>query len=330
MPAKLKLTSLPLKSAAFIEPMECLALTKLPDSANWVWEIKIDGYRAIAVKADHVNLYSRTRNSFNSKFNYIVEALADLPSGTVIDGEIVALDDEGRPNFNSLQNFRTGASHIQYYVFDLLCLNNRDTTRLSLIERRNLLKTLSFKDKRIKILDYIEAEPSELVRAVREQKLEGIVGKRKDSVYERGKRSGAWIKHRVNRGQEFVIGGYTPGLHGLDAIIVGYYRGKELVYVARTRNGFVPASRRQLFEKLKSLVILNCPFVNLPEKKQSRWGLGLTAEEMKKCVWVKPKLVAHIEFLEWTEADHLRHSNFVGLREDKDPKRVVKEHAGEA
>jgi bifunctional non-homologous end joining protein LigD len=116
----------------------------------------------------------------------------------------------------------------------------------------------------------------------------------------------------------------------LDAIIVGYYRGKELVYVARTRNGFVPASRRQLFEKLKPLVIPNCPFVNLPEKKQSRWGLGLTAEEMKKCVWVKPKLVAQIEFLEWTEADHLRHSKFVGLREDKDPRSVVKEHAGEA
>jgi DNA ligase D-like protein (predicted ligase) len=330
MPSKPELTSLPQKPAAFIEPMDCLAVTKLPDSTNWVWEIKIDGYRAIAVKTDHVNLYSRTRNSFNSKFSYIVEALWDMPQDTVLDGEIVAIDDDGRPNFNSLQNFRTGASHIQYYVFDLLCLNNRDTTRLPLIERRTLLKTLSFKDKRIKILDYIEAEPSELVRAVREQKLEGIVGKRKDSVYEPGTRSGSWIKHRLNRGQEFVIGGYTPGLHGLDAIIVGYYRGEELVYVARTRNGFVPASRRQLFEKLKPLVIPNCPFVNLPEKKQSRWGLGLTAEEMKKCVWVKPKLVAQIEFLEWTEADHLRHSKFVGLREDKDPRSVVKEHAGEA
>src|SRR5258708_2391450 len=117
MPAQLKLTSLPQKSAAFIEPMECLAVTKLPDSRSWVWEIKIDGYRAIAVKTDHVNLYSRTRNSFNRKFSYIVEALWDMPQGTVLDGEIVAIDDDGRPNFNSLQNFRTGASHIQYYVF---------------------------------------------------------------------------------------------------------------------------------------------------------------------------------------------------------------------
>jgi ATP-dependent DNA ligase len=209
-------------------------------------------------------------------------------------------------------------------------LSNRDTTKLRLVERRELLKTLSFKDKRIKIIDYIEAEPTELLRAVREQQLEGIVGKRKDSLYEPGARSGAWIKHRVNRGQEFVIGGYTPGLHGLDATIIGYYRQKELIYAARTRNGFVPASRRHLFEKLKPLIIPECPFVNLPEKKQSRWGQGLTAEEMKKCIWVKPKLVAQIEFLEWTDADHLRHSKFVGLREDKDARKVVKEHAGES
>jgi len=329
MPSKPKLTSLPQKPASFIEPMDCLAVTKLPDSANWVWEIKIDGYRAIAVKSDRVNFYSRTRNSFNNKFSYIVEALSDMPQGTVLDGELVAIDDEGRPNFNLLQNFRTGARNIQYYVFDLLCLNNQDTTRLPLIERRTLLKTLSFKDKRIKILDCVEAEPSELLQVVREQKLEGIVGKRKDSPYEPGSRSGAWIKHRVNCGQEFVIGGYTPGLHGLDAIIVGYYRGKELVYVARARNGFVPASRRQLFEKLKPLMISKCPFVNLPEKKQSRWGQGLTAEEMKKCIWVKSKLVAQIEFLEWTDGEHLRHTKFVGLREDKDPRSVVREHAGE-
>jgi ATP-dependent DNA ligase len=214
--------------------MDCLAVAKLPDSANWVWEIKIDGYRTIAVKPDdRVNLYSRTRNSFNSKFNYIVDALSEIPAGTVLDGELVAIDDDGRPNFNLLQNFRAGADRIHFYVFDLLCLNNRDTTRLPLIERRDLLKTLYFKDKRSKILDYVEAEPAELVRAVREQKLKGIVSKRKDSLYEPGARSGAWIKHRVNRGQELVIGGYTPGLHRLDAIIVGYYRGKELVYVAR-------------------------------------------------------------------------------------------------
>jgi ATP-dependent DNA ligase len=256
MPPKLRLTSLSQKDAAFIEPMECLAVSKLPDTANWVWEIKIDRYRAIAVKSDPVNLYSRTKKSFNSKFPYIADALADLPPGTVVDGELVAIDENGRPNFNLLQNFRTGASRIQFYVFDLLCLNNRDTTKLPLIERRELLKTLAFKDKRIKIVDYVEAQPTDLLSAVREQHLEGIVGKRKDSLYQPGKRTSAWIKFRVNCGQELVIGGYVPGTQRLDSIIVGYYRGKDLIYVARVRNGFVPASRRRT--SVLTLPLYNC------------------------------------------------------------------------
>lgn len=184
---------------------------------------------------------------------------------------------------------------------------------------------MSITDKRIKLVDYLEAAPGNLLAAIRAQRLEGIVGKRKTSLYEPGKRSGAWIKFRVNAGQEFVIGGYIPGPHGLDAIIVGFYRDKELIYVARVRNGFVPATRRLVFEKLKPLVQVECPFVNLPETHKSRWGEGLTAEDMKKCIWTRPKLVAQVEFLEWTGSNHLRHSKFVGLREDKDASAVTKE-----
>ena len=136
---------------------------------------------------------------------------------------------------------------------------------------------LKFKSPRIRISDYVEASATDMLDAVREQGLEGIVGKRKDSLYEPGKRSGAWIKYRVNLGQEFVIGGYLPGTHGLDSIVVGYYKDDDLIYVARVRNGFVPASRRQMFEKLRLLVIPECLFVNLPEKHRSRWGEGLTA-----------------------------------------------------
>ena len=133
-----------------------------------------------------------------------------------------------------------------------------------------------------------------------------------DSHYQPGKRSGAWIKHRVNRGQEFVIGGYFPGPHGFDSLIVGYYDKDNLTYVARTRNGFVPASRRQVFSKLKHLVTPTCPFVNLPETRRSRFGEELNAEKMKKAIWLRPESVAQIEFLEWTEGDRLRHSKFVG------------------
>ena len=118
-------------------------------------------------------------------------------------------------------------------------------------------------------------------------------------------------------------------LHGVDAIVVGYYRGEDLLYVARVRNGFVPASRRQVFTRLKPLLTPKCPFVNLPEAYKGRWGEGLTAADMGKCVWVRPEIVARIEFLEWTASDHLRHSKFAGLREDKDARTVIKEHGGE-
>ena len=120
--------------------------------------------------------------------------------------------------------------------------------------------------------------------------------------------------------------------HSLDAIIVGYYNGNDLIYVARVRNGLLPASRRRLLnlERLQPLVTPECPFVNLPATGESRWGEGLTADDIKNCVWVRPTFVAQIEFLEWTDGDHLRHRKFVGLREDKDPRSVVREHAGEA
>jgi DNA ligase D-like protein (predicted ligase) len=321
------LRSLPKTKASFVEPMECLSVAELPEGSQWLWEIKLDGYRALAVKSSsNVTLFSRRKKSLNTRFPYIVEALSDLPDGTVVDGELVGLDDSGRPDFNLLQNFQAEASRIHYYIFDLLVCKDRDLTRLPLVERRALLKSLVvIRDKRIRISDYVEAGATELLAAVREQQLEGIVGKRKDSLYEPGKRSGAWIKYRVNRAQEFVIGGYFPGPHGFDSLIVGYYDGDNLMYVARTRNGFVPASRRQVFSKVKHLVATECPFVNLPETRKARWGEALTAEKMKKCVWVHPEAVAQIEFLEWTEADGLRHSKFVALRDDKNPRKVVKE-----
>jgi DNA ligase D-like protein (predicted ligase) len=327
-----RLDSLPKTEASFVEPMECLSVSKLPAGLEWLWEIKLDGYRALAVKSrTGLTLFSRRKKSFNRQFPHIVEALADLPEGTVVDGEVVAVDESGRPNFNLLQNFRAEASRIQYYVFDLLCWKDRDLTRVPMVERRALLKSLVvIRDKRIRIADYLEAAPKDLLAAVREQGLEGIIGKRKDSVYQPGKRSGAWIKYRVNRGQEFVIGGYFPGPHGIDSLIVGYYDEGKLTYVARTRNGFVPASRRQVFSKLKHLVTPACPFVNLPETRRSRFGEELNAEKMTKAVWLRPEAVAQIEFLEWTEGDRLRHSKFVGLREDKNPRSVVKEHASEA
>jgi len=130
---------------------------------------------------------------------------------------------------------------------------------------------------------------------------------------------------RINQGQEFVIGGYTPSVRNFDALIFGYYQGDKLLYAARTRNGFTPASRAELYRRFRSLEVPECPFVNLPELRGGRWGQGLTAEKMKGCRWLKPVLVGQFEFVEWTPDAHLRHSRFVTHREDKDPKEVRRE-----
>ena len=130
---------------------------------------------------------------------------------------------------------------------------------------------------------------------------------------------------RVNQGQEFVIGGYTPSPKNFDAVIFGYYEGDRLLYVARTRNGFTPRSRQQLFSHLHKLETAMCPFANLPEGRSGRWGQGLISTKMAECRWVKPVLVGQFEFVEWTPDNHLRHSRFVGLREDKEPKEAGRE-----
>ena len=143
------------------------------------------------------------------------------------------------------------------------------------------------------------------------------MAKRRDSPYEPGQRSGAWLKMRVNRSQELVIGGYTPSTHNFDALVIGYYEKGQLLYAARTRNGFTPASRAELFKDLRLLRSALCPFANLPEKKAGRWGAGLTAAKRKECIWLQPQLVAQFEFLEWTDVNHLRHTRFLGMRPDK-------------
>ncbi len=154
-----------------------------------------------------------------------------------------------------------------------------------------------------------------MIAAVRAQGLEGLVAKRLDSVYEPGARSGVWRKMRINRSEEFVIGGYTKGGRTFDALVLGRYEGECLVYVARTRVGFTPASRERLMERLRPLEIPECPFANLPEARSGRWGEGLTADKMKECVWVRPELLAEVEFVEWTPEGHLRHARFVGLKD---------------
>jgi len=214
-------------------------------------------------------------------------------------------------------------------VFDVLVHRGRRLLEEPLERRRQILSEAidDIKAAPIGLSESLSAGTKELIRVAKEFGFEGIVAKRKDSLYESGKRSGAWVKYKVNQGQEFVIGDYTPG-NPLDALVVGYYQEGKLLYAAKVRNGFVPNLRREVARKFNGLEADTCPFANLPEKKRTQWAL--TKEEMKNCVWLKPQLVAQnlIEFTEWTPDGHLRHSKFVGMRDDKEAREVVREIEG--
>ena len=320
MPARVK--------ARFVEPMLLLRSDTLPDDpGRWSYQLKLDGYRAIAFKSDgKVHLRSRNDNDFSRRYRDVVRGLANLPNETVIDGEVVALDQDGRPSFNLLQNYSPGTP-VVYYVFDVMTLAGRDVKARTLEERRQLLEddVLPTLREPVRYAGELNAGLRELVHSVKAQGLEGLVAKRRDSLYEAGLRSGAWMKMRINRGQEFVIGGYTFGTSSFDALVIGYFDGARLIYVARTRNGFTPRLRDQLFKKFRPLEIDACPFANLPEAKGGRWGQGLTKAKMADCRWLEPVLVGQFEFVEWTPDNHLRHTRFVGLREDKRARDVGRE-----
>jgi DNA ligase D-like protein (predicted ligase) len=317
-----------LTKARFIEPMLPLRKEHLLEGREWQYELKLDGYRAIAFKTNgKLYLRSRNDNDFLARYPAISLALKALPDNTVIDGEIVAFDEAGKPSFNTLQNQGSSGVPLVYFVFDLLILSGRDVMREPLEKRQALLKeqVLPKLSDPVRHIAAFDASLAELIDSIKVSGLEGLVAKRRDSVYEPGQRSGAWQKMRVNQGQEFVIGGYTLGGKAFDALVFGYYEGDRLIYVARTRNGFSPSSSAELMKRFKGLEIKTCPFANLPEPRGGRWGQGFTAEKMKECQWLNPVLVGQFEFLEWTPDNHVRHSRFMALREDRTACRVKKE-----
>jgi bifunctional non-homologous end joining protein LigD len=310
----------------FIEPMQAALVRELPDGGLWTYEAKLDGYRCLAAKRNgKALLWSRRGNGFTGRFPEIAHACDKLPADTMIDGEMVAIDGNGLCSFNALQHTRSMA-HIQFYAFDVLIHRGRNVMRLTLETRRSLLAdALAKVEYPVLRSTPFNAKPADLIRAARELELEGVIAKRKGSIYEPGRRSGAWLKYKINRSQEFVIGGYTVGIDPFDALIVGCYEGRQLRYASRVKAGFNPPLRRELYRLLTILETDRCPFANLPEGRRYRWDVGLTQANMEKCRWLRPKLVAQIEFTEWTPDGHLRHSSFAGLRDDKDPRLIVRE-----
>jgi bifunctional non-homologous end joining protein LigD len=211
-----------------------------------------------------------------------------------------------------------------FYAFDLLHLDGTDLTRRPLVERKAALEQV-VDASGILLSAALPGTAARVVAAVRTLGLEGVIAKRKDSRYDAGLRSEAWLKLKLELQQEFVVGGYRPGPHGVDALLVGYYEGKALRFAGKVRAGFTPHTRREVAARLAPLHASRCPFADLPNSRASHWGGGVTAEQMDEMQWVRPRLVAQIRFVEWTVDGHLRHAAFLGLRDDKAPADVRRE-----
>jgi bifunctional non-homologous end joining protein LigD len=309
-------------------------LSKLPkDDDAWGYEIKWDGVRAIAYcQAGRVQLETRNLREVSSQYPEIRKLGAELGSReAVLDGELVTFDDQERPSFQRLQSrmHLTSDSVIRrrmrdvpvtYMLFDLLYLDGRSTMELPYEERRERLGSLKLEGPHWQTPSYHSGDGASLLAATRERGLEGIVAKRLDSRYTPGKRGGAWLKVKNVQSQEVVIGGWLPGKGRRDgmlgSLLVGYYdheRGDKptLVYAGKVGTGFDAEDLRRLGEKLEPLRRKTSPFEGRQPPKDS--------------VFVKPRLVAEIEFSEWTAAGTLRHPSFKGLRDDKSPEEVVRE-----
>jgi bifunctional non-homologous end joining protein LigD len=312
---------------------------QLPTDDHWCFEVKLDGIRAIAVKTGKkVALYSRRPRDISAEYPEIVSALASLPvHSLVLDGEIVALESGGRTSFQALQNARSegrGKQSLFYYCFDLLHMDGRDMMGLPMQQRRAILTAvLPGGNRLVRLAPILEGTPTKIWSTVEKMGYEGVIAKQKDSVYESGRRSGAWMKIKRLNEQEFVIGGYTPpeGSRAFfGALLLGVYEGEKLAFVSRVGTGFNNRSLKSLFDLFQPFKIETCPFWNLPTQRSGKFGQGVTQAEMRRCVWLKPRLVCQVRFLEWTGDNSLRQPVFIALRQDKKPREVVRERAAQA
>jgi DNA ligase D-like protein (predicted ligase) len=306
-----------------IRPMLATSATELPEGRDWSYEVKWDGYRAIAIKdAAAVQLSSRNVKDLTREYPGVAAGVRTLGHRSVmLDGEIVAIDDQGRPTFQALHHRTIKGIHIVYYAFDILHLDGRDLKNDPLDRRREVLAQV-VAGTPLFLSDALPGTPAAIQQVIRQLGLEGVVAKRRSSVYVPGKRTEAWLKVKFNRRQEFVVGGFKPHATNFDSLLVGYYEGQKLYFAGKVRAGFTPASRADVFRRIASDQTPRCPFVNLPSSATSHWGEGISEEEMTKLRWVKPRHVAEVSFVEWTRDGNLRHAQFVGVREDKSPREV--------
>jgi DNA ligase D-like protein (predicted ligase)/DNA ligase D-like protein (predicted 3'-phosphoesterase) len=300
-----------------VKPMLATPVAAPFDHPDWVFEVKWDGYRAVAeIREKAVSLYSRNGIPFNKKFAPIAEALRKLGLEAVLDGEIVVVDEQGRPDFQMLQHYQdSGSGQLLYYVFDLLYFRGHDLTDLPLLKRKELLKKILPSTPRIRFSDHVGQEGVLFYRVAKEKGLEGIVAKHSQSVYETGRRSRQWLKVKTRLTQEAVVAGFTEpggGRKYFGALVLGIYTGNELTYIGHVGGGFSEKDLKDLQERMAPLIQNECPFQVKPETNA-------------RATWVKPELVCEVGLSGWTEDDVMRQPVFLRLREDKAAREVVRE-----
>jgi len=307
------------KLSSFIEPMKA-QLSDLPafDNEGWIFEIKWDGYRAIAEVGKSPKLYSRNGLTFDRAYPKVFEALSRIKKDAVLDGEIVVFDEKGRPNFQKLQNYKSNDSYvIQYYVFDCIRAEGKDLTDLEVLERKKILKKILPKSDVIIYCDHVDGEGKALFREMKKMGLEGMIAKRKDSKYYIGKRSPDWLKIKNIQTQEAIIVGFSEPKGSrsyFGSLLLAVKKGRKLVHIGNVGTGFTDKSLKELHAKLKPLIRKTSP-LNVPIKETS------------DITWVDPVLVCNIKYTEMTDDGSVRHPVFQGLRVDKSPSEVKLEKA---
>lgn len=299
-----------------ISPMLASLTDKPFSDPDWIFELKFDGYRALAfIENGNAELVSRNNLSFNDLFAPLLPELKKISHSAIIDGEVVVENEKGNSSFQLLQNYQsTGKGNLKYYVFDILNLDGKDTRGLSLLERKELLKLLigAYKLKNIVYSDHIREKGNEFYKKAVKLKLEGIMAKNAESFYTSGKRTKDWLKIKITQQEEAVIAGFSEpkgSRKHFGSLILGAYRGKEFKYIGNCGTGFTDETLRKLYKKMRPLFVSKSPF----REKAKAGG---------KIQWLKPELVCQVKFSEWTDDEHMRHPVFQGLRIDKETEEV--------
>ena len=308
-----------------LEPMLATLGNAVPSGSDWLYEVKWDGYRALCfIEGGKVRMVSRRGTKLDKQFAPVAQALAQSvkADNTIIDGEVVALDESGNPSFQHLQNltgFGTKPAlkgmappNLNFFAFDLLYLNGYDLRKAALIDRRQLLASILLPSEIVRYSEHFIGKGDELLQAVRAKGLEGIIAKQAQSRYE-SKRSGSWIKIKVTTQQDFIVCGYILGeREPFGSLVLGYNKNKKLAYAGNVGSGFTQQSLKGVFEKVKPLITKKPVLSDVPK-------------EIGEVTWVKPELICAVKFTSWTKDDRLRAPVFLGMRTEVMPEEVVRE-----